>query len=147
MFFPGKTGGAMTLSDLNSEDSKKIEREFCRKYEIEVNRSHKQRYRRSMPVVQFHSYPDMNDIYDVTIAATTRVPIVELLIPEDRYQELVESEERFRKMIEQVSRDPNAIDDILRREQRDYRVRTNNPAVKLAYEKYMTLLNMVKYDY
>jgi hypothetical protein len=78
------------------------------------------------------------------------VPLVDIVMPEDRFRALVEDLNWVHDAIENMEHFPmgsanfsvRAMECIVERETEEHRLRNEHPALALAYDKYLTLLRL-----
>lgn len=119
-----------------SVDVNKDRELFLRKYEAQ-GRVSPMRYARRIPV----SYTSWNDtkapLYDSLVE---HEPMVELHIPEHRFQELVTRDDYLTRVEQELDYNQKVVN-MLRE---DERVRDRNPAVEKAYRNYLVLLELAR---
>lgn len=123
------------------DSSNKELNEFLYKYEARATLSHKM-FRRHK-AVKFN-YKDIDQAFDqLAVLPFEEEPYVEILIPQDRFRHLVEIE----KFITQADREREWSKHEMERQRKESWVRQKNETVRKAYERYQTLLNLVRNDY
>jgi hypothetical protein len=81
-------------------------------------------------------YNDMEPAYE-------DVPMVEVTMPVEKFDHLIEVHNRMND-----SRyNADFIDKVIERERHEHFVRSNDPRVEKAYQQYKMLLNLVEHDY
>jgi hypothetical protein len=70
-------------------------------------------------------------------------PMVEITMPQDRFRHLVEIE----KFVTSADREREWAKHELERQRKEVWIRQKNDTVRKAYERYQTLLNLVRHDY
>ena len=119
-----------------SVDVNKDRELFLRKYEAQ-GRVSPMRYARRIPV----SYTSWDDtkapLYDSLVE---HEPMVELHIPEHRFQELVTRDDYLTRVEQELDYNQKVVN-MLRE---DERVRDKNPAVQRAYRNYLMLLELAR---
>lgn len=114
---------------------------FCKKYQAKVNITNQRIYRHT---TESRYIPDG---YPGDVMSTT-VNIVQIEMPEDRYRAMMEKERMLEQMFKQhssVNKHPidyfwdTFLNELITREQ--------VPAVKIAYDKYKNLLELVRGNY
>ena len=115
---------------------------FCRKYEAYVTESSRMQHR-----VKRSGFAEWNDPEIYQTIPYQAVKCVEVHMPEDRFRALLEHDEWLYKMQMGtfVVGDEGA--HIVRQHDRECRIRHENPSVRIAYEKYQTLLKIVDSHY
>lgn len=109
--------------------------DFLKKYEARAELSRDKMYAR-MPRFQAGRLYDY-DPYSLSWD-TQREPYVEVLVPQHRFQELVERDRYYTKL----SREVDYATHVVNQQVQDELVRKQNPAVELAWRKYQLLLEM-----
>ncbi len=123
------------------DNSNKELHEFLYKYEAKAYLSSKM-YRRCKHI-RF-DYKDFDTAFDTLASMPTEdEPYVEMLIPQDKFRHLVEMEEFVNKADKEYQWAQNEME----RQRKDAWIRQKNESVRKAYERYQTLLNLVRYDY
>lgn len=113
-------------------------KEFCHKYDAYVRESSRMHNR-----VKRASFAVWNDPEMYQEIPYEAVRCVEVHMPEDRFRALVEHDEWLhRARMDNYIKGDEAID-IVKQHEREARIRHENPSVKLAYEKYQTMLRLV----
>lgn len=130
---------------MNNPDDKL--KEFCRKYDARVGPSSRRMQRaRPMPLEQWLKEPDL---LTHTVDYET-IPVVDITLPEDRFRALLEHDEWISKAGLQdnsfFNNNVSRVAQMVVEMEKETRIRHENPAVKLAYEKYLMLLRTV-YNY
>jgi hypothetical protein len=123
-------------------------KEFCHKYDAYVGPG--SRIHRRSKRMDYRMWSESDPSIFQTIPYED-VKCVEIHMPEDRFRALLEHDDWIKQaglhdnsfFNNNVSRVSNMIVE----HERECRIRQENPAVKLAYEKYLTLLNLVRNDY
>jgi len=123
---------------LNSQDYKERERDmFLRKYEAQASLSSHKMYAVREPFNYSASY----DVASLSHSFQVRQePCVEMFIPQHKFNDLIENE----KYIRQLEEDYRHLKGLERNTLEDARIRDSNPTVKKAWEKYLTLLELVR---
>jgi hypothetical protein len=110
---------------------------FLQKYEAQASLSSHKMYAVREPFNYSFSY----DLRSVPYSFQVRQePYVEMYIPQERYKQLIENE----KIIRQLEDDRRYYKDIVDSHRADERVRESNPVVKKAWQKYSTLLALMR---
>lgn len=73
--------------------------------------------------------------------------MVAVHLPQNRFCELIDLEERFYKRLNENNILGGTAAAIVRQHEQECRIRSDNPAVKAAYEKYLNLLHLVESAY
>jgi hypothetical protein len=115
--------------------------EFLYKYEARATLSNKY-YRRHRSVKFDYKYID-SAMEQMATLPFEEEPYVEVLIPQDRFRHLVEMEQ-FAKTVD-VER--QWAKQQFERERKESWIRQKNEAVATAWNRYQTLLNLVRHDY
>ena len=117
--------------------------EFCQKYDAYVRES--SRMHRRAKRIAYSAWQEDTDIFqNMTYKA---VRCVEVHMPEDRFRALVEHDEwLYRAQMSNYINGNRGVW-IVEQHEREARIRHENPAVKLAYEKYQTMLRLVESHY
>ena len=122
--------------DLESTEQQESAR-FLRKYEAQASLSSHRMYAIREPFNYSASY----DLGSVPYSFQVRQePYVEMYIPQERYKQLVENE----RLIRRLEDDARHYKGIVEMYRNDERVRDNNPVVKKAWQKYLTLLELMR---
>lgn len=112
-------------------------RTFLKKYEAIAEKSRDKYYAKREPI----SYrPWDTNAISYEDFRVNREPYVEVSMPEHKLNELVEKERWFEK----VADDCEYYKTIVKQHRDDEIVRSKNPAVQTAWEKYQMLLRLVK---
>lgn len=117
-------------------------KEFYHEFEMLVRPSSRRLRRMKNPGYRsdvWNAYIDDAMIYDISNVAE-EVECVEVLMPADRLEELEQLLEHYEKM-EKEHQHRHVVISKLRE---DERVRIKNPAVRQAWEHYLTLLNLCR---
>jgi hypothetical protein len=118
-------------------------KEFCSKYNAYVQPSSRmmRRHRRT-PFSMWKEDPEIfqNIPYE-------EIKCVEVHMPEDRFRALIEHDEWLYKSQMSGYIVGNEAVDIVEQHRREVRIRHENPAAKIAYEKYQMILAMVDSHY
>lgn len=110
---------------------------FLKKYEAQASLSSHKMYYVRQPV----DYRSLYDLRDTMATIDTKSePYVEMYIPQQRFKDLVENEQHI-KDLEYEYRRMKEVVDMYRQ---DEHVRDSNPVVQKAWEKYLTLLELVR---
>lgn len=113
---------------------------FLHRYEAQASISNKQYARRvPMSLSDYHRYNTAMDVYDYE-TYVDREPYVEMLIPQHRFQEIIERDRYYSKLESELDYATR----VVRQQAEDRLVRLQNPSVKNAYEKYKMLLEMAR---
>ena len=124
---------------------------FCRKYEarMSVGTQLHRRYNSDAYTFDIHN-TQFRDLYTTTY----EVPMIRVDLPQDQLMKIIEMESdttadsNFARYQDTERMYGEGWAETLVNTQRfESRVRSSNPAVKKAYEKYVMLLNMVKDEY
>ena len=114
---------------------------FCKKYEAKVNVTSQRIYRHT---TESRYIPDG---YPSDVMTTT-VNIIQIEMPEDRYRAMMEKERMLESMFNQhSSANKHPIDYFWDNFLNESIVREQVPAVKIAYDKYKNLLELVRGNY
>lgn len=111
---------------------------FLHKYESQAGLTQRKLYYKRKPyryvdwTAQGSPLPFEQDI--------EKEPMVEMFIPQHRFEDLVERE----RLIRRIEEENFELKSIVQRDLEDQRVRNNNPAVRAAYEKYRMLLELCR---
>lgn len=109
---------------------------FLKKYESSAGLSTRKLYYKRMPVRYTDWINNGGPIpFDQEI---DKEPMVEMYIPQHRFQDLVEREYKFDSAQDEVRYYKEIINDLAKEE----RMRSNNPALKKAWENYQLLLRL-----
>ena len=121
-------------------------KEFCYKYDAYVRDS--SRMHRRAKRIDYKMWSDSDTDFFQTIPYE-EVRCVEIHMPEDRFRALLEHEDWLQKTEHSqfFGNDLQRAASIVAEHDRETRIRHSNPAVKLAYEKYLTLLKLVDSHY
>ena len=115
---------------------------FCQKYEAYVTESSRMQNR-----VKRSSFAEWNDPEIYQTIPYQAVKCVEVHMPEDRFRALLEHDEwLYNARMSNYIRGNEAVW-IVEQHDRECRIRHENPSVRIAYEKYQTLLKMVDSHY
>ena len=118
-------------------------KEFCHKYDAYVRES--SRMHRRHKLSPFNAWKEDPEIFQ-TIPYVD-IKCVEVHMPEDRFRALVEHDEwLYRAQMSNYIKGNDGVW-IVEQHEREARIRHENPAVKLAYEKYQTMLRLVESNY
>lgn len=113
---------------------------FLFKYESQAQLSIRQyARRRPMSVSDYHRYNSSMDVYDYE-SYIDREPMVEMVIPQHRFQELIERDIYYTKLSQQVDYATTVVNQMVE----DEVVRKNNPAVEKAWKQYQMLLELCR---
>jgi hypothetical protein len=123
-------------------------KEFCSKYDAYVQDSHRMQRRVKRMPFQMWSESDPEIFQKIPYE---EIKFVEVHMPEDRFRALLEHDEWLSKaglydnsyFNNNVSRVANLIVQL----ERETRIRHENPSVKIAWEKYQTMLSLVSSHY
>jgi hypothetical protein len=120
------------------------EEEFFRKFDMHVIKSSRKlrRIDRLRPHVNAWDYTvSDNAMYQHTaMQAIEEVDCVEVLMPRDRLQHIIDYIKYSEDQVERAQTDRQ----LMARYERDRSVRLNNPAVEKAYQRYVTLLELAR---
>jgi len=120
------------------------EEEFFRKFDMHVINSGRKlrRIDRLRPHVNARDYNvSDNAMYQyTTMQAIEEVDCVEVLMPRDRLQHIIDYIKYSEDQVERAQTDRQ----LMARYERDRVVRLNNPAVEKAYQRYVTLLELAR---
>lgn len=118
-------------------------KEFCHKYDAFVQPSSRmmRRHKREM----YDKWRDNSDIFQ-TIPYED-IKCVEVHMPEDRFRALIEHDEWLYKSQMSGYIKGNEAIDIVEQHRREVRIRHENPAAKIAYDKYQNILRLVDSHY
>jgi len=112
-------------------------KKFCKNYEAEVRESTSRHCRPNRMSLELSKYDSEEHV------SYKEIKCVEVRLPEDRFRALMEHDEWLR----QVQTETYGIDRericIVKQHERESRIRHENPAVGLAYQKYKAMLNLV----
>lgn len=114
---------------------------FCKKYQAKVNITNQRIYRHT---TESRYIPDgyTGDVM------TTTVNIVQIEMPEDRYRAMMEKERMLESMFNQHnSANKHPVDYFWDKFLNESIVREQVPSVKIAYDKYKNLLELVRGNY
>lgn len=114
---------------------------FCKKYQAKVNVTSQRIYRYTTESRYItDGYPGE--------AMCTAVNVIQIEMPEDRYRAMMEKERMLEKMFQQHSlANKHPIDYFWDKFLNESIVREQVPAVKIAYDKYKNLLELVRGNY
>ena len=120
-----------------SEQSK----QFCKRYDAEIRQGNKQYYRRNTTVYDLYKQDSLDARCDV-------VPSVEITMPIDCFNSFLNTEQRLVQLMNSSAMVNYHPGDVLWEEYiRESKIREQHPSVKIAYEKYVNLLNLVSSNY
>lgn len=123
------------------DNSNKELNEFLYKYEARAQLSN-MTYRR-IRRVRF-DYKDIDDAFDqLSTIPFEDEPLVEITMPQDRFRHLVEVEQ----FITSTDREREWAKQEMERQRKEQWVRQKDERVRKAYERYQTILNLVRNDY
>ena len=108
---------------------------FLKKFECTAELSRDKRYARRP-----RSIPNWRDSYAIDHINYSVEPMVEINMPQHRFDELIE-QERYHSYLEDRA-EHDAM--IVQRLREDERVRDDNPAVQKAYRNYLMLLELAR---
>ena len=118
------------------------EQEFFRKFDMQVQPSH--RKLRRIPNMWQHANAWNYSISDSAMYQHSfpieEVDCVDVLMPEDRLQHIIDYINECEKSVEAYRTDRQ----LMARYEQDRVVRLNNPAVEKAYQKYVMLLELAR---
>ena len=117
-------------------------KEFCHKYDAYVRESSRMHNR-----VKRASFAVWNDPEIYNEIPYEAVRCVEVHMPEDRFRALLEHDEWLHKAQMSNYIVGNEAADIVEQHERECRIRHENPGVRLAYEKYQTMLALAESNY
>lgn len=118
---------------------------FSHKYDAYVQPSTRMHRRRSR--IDYKIWSESDPYIDYKSPPYEAVKCVEIHMPEDRFRALLEHDDWLHQKSQQTYyRNDEAIH-IVREHERETRIRHANPSVKLAWEKYQTLLSLVDSHY
>lgn len=132
--------------------SREKELEFCEKYDAQVTASDKKFRRLSRSALDIiWAKTDADNVDFSKFIETNDVECVNICMPKDRFEALIEHNDWIRKAGLQ---DNNYFQNTVMRvsviaieHEKECLIRQENPAVKSAYEKYKSLLKLVKSYY
>jgi len=122
-------------------DTNKELKEFLYKYEAGANLSNRM-YRRVRNIRFDYKYMDQA-VDQMGTLPFEEEPMVEITMPQDRFRHLVEIE----KFVTSADREREWAKHELERQRKEVWIRQKNDTVRKAYERYQTLLNLVRHDY
>jgi hypothetical protein len=122
-------------------DPNKELKEFLYKYEAGANLSNRM-YRRVRNIRFDYKYMDQA-VDQMGTLPFEEEPMVEITMPQDRFRHLVEIE----KFVTSADREREWAKHELERQRKEVWIRQKNDTVRKAYERYQTLLNLVRHDY
>jgi hypothetical protein len=119
------------------------EEDFFRKFDMQVIES--RRRLRRIPNMWQHTNAwnySVSDtaMYQHTAMQIEEVDCVEVLMPRDRLQHIIDYIKYSENEVEKAQTDRQ----LMARYEQDRRVRLNNPAVEKAYQRYVTLLELAR---
>ena len=117
------------------------EQEFFNKFDMRVEQS--RRKLRRVPNMWQHSNAWNHTVSDQAMYTTMpieEVECVEVLMPQDRLQDIISYITDFEDQIKEHRTDRQ----LMARYEQDRSVRLNNPAVEKAYQRYVTLLELAR---
>jgi len=119
------------------------EEDFFRKFDMQVHASHR-KLRRIPNMYQYanawnYSISD-SAMYQHTAMPIEEVECVEVLMPKDRLQHIIDYINEADRQVEKYASDQYW----MARYEQDRCVRLNNPAVEKAYQRYVTLLELAR---
>jgi hypothetical protein len=119
------------------------EQEFFKKFDMQVQTSH--RKLRRIPNMWQHTNTwnvtvSDNAMYQHQTFPIEEVDCVDILMPQDRLQDIIAYITDFEDQIKEHRTDRQ----LMARYEQDRSVRLNNPAVEKAYQKYVTLLELAR---
>lgn len=119
-------------------DLKELFDKFCHNYDVRILNDSKRRAKYKPLHFQF---PDDADIIQSSVNMEyEKVYTVE--IPESRLKSLVELEAKFYQGLRSEER--NMFESLMNKQREEHFLRNEYPAVRKAWERYSTLLNLVK---
>lgn len=119
--------------------------EFSRKYDAVVGPSSR-RYHRRRPI-NFSMWNERDPYIDYRTIPYEEVKCVEIHMPEDRFHALLEHDEwLYNSRMSNNMIGGEAIE-IVKQRDRETRIRHSNPSVRIAWEKYQTMLSLVDSHY
>lgn len=113
-----------------------IVNKFLKKYEAQAGMSKRMYSKYERHPFDQYSYKSM-DVYDYKYNVRQE-PYVEMYIPQHQFQELIERDNHLNEMAKQTDYAMAKLNQLMEEES----IRSRNPAVKKAYEKYRTLLEL-----
>lgn len=124
-------------------------KEFCRRYDAEVNPSSKICYRAvpvPLSVIQEKGVKDAFARREHEV-----VSMLEIHIPKDRFHAMLEHDDWVNRAGLQdnsfFNNNVSRVSNLIIEHERECRIRHENPAVQAAYEKYQNLLALVESHY
>lgn len=122
---------------MHREDTEQVEaKRFLHKYDAQASESN-----RMYAVREPYRYAASYDISSLPATFEVRQErYIEMYIPQDKFRELVSNERYIRELEQEVQH----FKGIASKHITDARVRESNPVVKKAWEKYVTLLELVR---
>lgn len=121
---------------MNKEENRDVAdtKRFLHKYEAQANQSNRM-YAKRLPI----NYCDWKG--DIPFhQEVQKEPYIEIYIPQDKFKQLVYSE----RYIQELEQEVQHFKGIASKHITDAKVRESNPVVKKAWEKYLTLLELVR---
>jgi hypothetical protein len=115
---------------------------FCRKYDAYVQPSSRM-HRRQTRFTNWQDYADV-DVFKSLPVET--IKCVEVHMPEDRFRALLEIDHWVNDVIDRGYRDPNKdfAKHLVNEHQQELVLREQYPALRIAWEKYQTVLRMCR---
>lgn len=119
----------------------KQEQKFCKRFDAEIHDGCLRYYRFNEPTIGF-------DEQDPLTSTGSTVPSVEITMPVDRFRSFLEIEERLEQLMNSSAMVNGHPGDKMWEEYiRECKIREECPSVKIAYEKYINLLDLVGSNY
>ena len=121
-------------------------KEFYHEFEMLVRPSSRKLRRMKNPGYRsevWNAYIDDAVIYDISNVAE-EVECVDVTMPTDRLEELEQLLKHYDRAEQEWRQQSVRSGQILAQNHKDERIRIKNPAVKQAYEHYLTLLNLCR---
>ena len=116
-------------------------KKFCKNYEAEVRESTSRHCRPSRLSLKLSKYDSDEHV------SYEEIKCVEVRLPEDRFRALMEHDEWLQRARDNRYSKADEGICIAKQHEREARIRHENPAVRIAYQKYQTLLNLVDSHY
>ena len=110
-------------------------KKFCKNYEAEVRESTSRHCRPNRVSLELSKYDSEEHV------SYKEIKCVEVRLPEDRFRALMEHDEWLHHALRHsLGREGICI---VKQHERESRIRHENPAVGMAYQKYKAMLNLV----
>lgn len=112
-------------------------REFARKYNAKITQSRQVHYRYApLRIDSFRNLPG----HKVADIAHDVIPCVDVTLPEEALEHLINLEHDFKELLSRDAKYGSVAESIYRQQERESKIRRNNPAAQKAYDKYLQLI-------